>query len=80
MSVVNHPQFPENFTRIVEYKHLFNQHAKETTIVREYSTDKGDPYYPVPNERNQALYQKYQAMAQAEEKERRVFCWATCQL
>jgi len=73
LSVVNNPQFPENFTRHVEYKHLFNQHGDHTTIVRERSTDVGDPYYPVPNERNQKLYQKYQQMAQKEESAKKVY-------
>merc|ERR1711894_553652 len=35
-----------------------------TVIYREYSTDVGDPYYPVPNKRNKELYAKYQALAQ----------------
>lgn len=34
---------------------------------QEYSTDEGDPYYPVPNPRNQELYAKYQALAQQEQ-------------
>ena len=29
-------------------------------VYREYSTDDGDPYYPVPNKRNKDLYKKYQ--------------------
>ena len=31
-----------------------------TQVYREYSTDEGDPYYPVPNKRNKDLYKKYQ--------------------
>ena len=30
------------------------------SFCREYSTDVGDPYYPVPNDRNKNLYKKYQ--------------------
>ena len=33
------------------------------TTFQEYSTDEGDPYYPVPNPRNQELYAKYQSLA-----------------
>ena len=33
------------------------------TMLKEYSTDEGDPYYPVPNPRNQELYAKYQSLA-----------------
>ena len=36
-------------------------------MLQEYSTDEGDPYYPVPNPRNQELYSKYQSLA-AQEK------------
>ena len=33
------------------------------SLFKEYSTDEGDPYYPVPNPRNQELYAKYQSLA-----------------
>ena len=74
-SVVNYPQGPETFTRIVEYKHLYTQYTQETkgtTIVREYSTDKGDPYYPVLNEKNRILYSKYRNLAESEESSKNV--------
>lgn len=66
--MVNYPGSEFKWTRIAEYKHSPNQPkgVKEspwTLIVKEYSTDKGDPYYPVPNERNQQLYEKYKAMS-----------------
>ena len=35
-------------------------------MIQEYSTDHGDPYYPVPNPRNQELYKKYQSLAEKE--------------
>ncbi len=62
-SVVNYPGTEVSFTRIVEYKHFGNQKSEKTTIVREYTVDEGDPYYPVPNSRNQAIYEKYKAEA-----------------
>jgi UDP-galactopyranose mutase len=61
-AVINYPNEHE-FTRIVEYKHLTGQKHPQTTIVREYTTDEGDPYYPVPNPRNQAIYEKYRSEA-----------------
>jgi len=66
--VVNHPASEFGFTRISEYKHSPNQPAgvsnlPGTVVYREYSTDEGDPYYPVPNPRNQELYAKYQSLA-----------------
>mmetsp|Transcript_16438 Transcript_16438/g.27647 ORF Transcript_16438/g.27647 Transcript_16438/m.27647 type:complete len:417 (+) Transcript_16438:242-1492(+) len=68
---VNYPGMEVDYTRIVEYKHTPNQPegVKEkpgTMIFKEYSVDEGDPYYPVPNPKNQALFQKYRAMADKE--------------
>jgi len=72
--VVNYPSSDVPFTRIVEYKHVPNQttavkdgKVKGTLIAREYSMAEGDPYYPVPNPKNQALYEKYRALAEKEE-------------
>jgi UDP-galactopyranose mutase len=62
-SVVNYPGTEVDFTRIVEYKHFGNQQSDKTTIVREYTVDEGEPYYPVPNSRNQEIYEKYKAEA-----------------
>jgi len=69
-SVVNYPSPHEPFTRIVEYKHFLNQVAPgRTTIVREYTTDHGDPYYPVPTAKNRAIYDMYKALAEKEEQD-----------
>ena len=61
-SVINYPN-EEQFTRIVEYKHITQQKHPKTTIVKEYSTDEGEPYYPVPNPRNQLIYEQYKKAA-----------------
>lgn len=58
-SVINYPGQEVAFTRIIEYKHFGNQKSEKTTIVREYTTDEGEPYYPVPNAKNQEIYEKY---------------------
>jgi UDP-galactopyranose mutase len=34
--------------------------------VREFPTDEGDPYYPIPAAENEALFKQYQAMAEVE--------------
>ena len=60
--IVNYPGPDVPHTRIVEYKHFLNQSSPHTTIVKEYSNAEGDPYYPVPNDRNTALYNKYKKM------------------
>jgi len=66
-SVVNHPSTDNNFTRIVEYKHFLHQKSPHTVYFIERSKDGGEPYYPVPNQKNKDLYKKYQEMAQKEE-------------
>jgi len=62
---VNYPN-DYDFTRITEFKHLSGQKADTTTIVREYPQDyeknvdeKNIPYYPIANENNFDLYNKY---------------------
>lgn len=62
-SVVNYPGMEVDFTRIVEYKHFGNQKSDKTTIVKEFTVDEGEPYYPVPNPRNQEIYAKYKEEA-----------------
>lgn len=58
-SVINYPEPNVPFTRIVEYKHFLNQTSEKTVIVKEVTTDKGEPFYPVPNNKNLELYNKY---------------------
>lgn len=64
-SVVNYPGQEVDFTRIVEYKHFGDQKAPRTTIVKEFTVDHGEPYYPVPNEKNRQVYEKYRKKAEA---------------
>lgn len=65
-SVVNYPELNVPFTRIVEYKHFLNQQSPHTTIVKEITKDSGEPYYPVPNKKNLALYEKYKKLTELE--------------
>jgi len=65
-SVVNYPETNVEFTRIIEYKHFLHQKSDSTVIVREYTTDQGEPYYPVPNKQNLDLYEKYKELAAKE--------------
>jgi UDP-galactopyranose mutase len=63
--VLNFPNEQE-YTRSTEYKHATGQKHSGTSITREYPTDEGDPYYPVPRAENQALYKQYEAAAEEE--------------
>ena len=40
--------------------------APGTSIMREYPQAEGEPYYPIPRADNEALYQRYAALAEAE--------------
>ncbi len=70
-AVVNYTDRETPFTRIIEHK-FFEFGTQPTTVIsREYSAEwkPGDePYYPVNDEKNSALYQKYKALADKEEK------------
>jgi len=67
VAVVNYPDPDVPYTRISEYKHLTGQDSPVTTITYEYPSAEGDPYYPIPRAENQALYKKYEALADATE-------------
>jgi UDP-galactopyranose mutase len=58
VTTVNYPN-DYKFTRITEHKRATGQIHPKTTIIREYSTWEGEPYYPVPNPKNQNLYEEY---------------------
>lgn len=63
-AVVNYPN-EHAYTRITEFKYLTGQEHSKTSIVFEYPRAEGDPYYPIPQPQNAALYAKYKAMADA---------------
>jgi len=67
-SVVNYACGTIPYTRTVEYKHFLNQNSPKTIIVSETTNDVGEPYYPVPDKANLALYEKYKVLAEEEER------------
>jgi len=60
---INYPN-EHPYTRITEFKYLTGQIHPKTSIVYEYPTAEGDPYYPIPRAENAELYKKYQALAE----------------
>ena len=71
VAVVNYTDRETPYTRVIEHKHFEFGTQPKTVISKEYSTDwkEGmEPYYPVNNEKNQMLYQKYREKAQQQEK------------
>lgn len=65
VGTVNYP-LDHDYTRITEFKHLTGQRAAGTSIVREYPRAEGDPFYPIPRPENEALFKRYEALADAE--------------
>ena len=74
-AVINYTSHDEPYTRVIEHKHfeMFGQEVYDcpkTVISEEYSTeykDEMEPYYPVNDEQNNQLAEKYSALA-AQEK------------
>jgi UDP-galactopyranose mutase len=70
-AVVNYTDAEHPYTRIIEHKHFEFGKQPKTIISKEYSSQwkLGDePYYPVNDEKNGALYQKYKALADEDKK------------
>ena len=70
-AAVNYTDRETPWTRIIEHKWFEFGTQPKTVISREFSSEwkPGDePYYPVNDERNGALYQEYKKLADAEEK------------
>jgi UDP-galactopyranose mutase len=68
-AVVNYTDREVPYTRIIEHKHFEFGKQPKTVISREYSSEwkQGmEPYYPVNNEENNALYEKYRELADKE--------------
>lgn len=64
-AVVNYTDRETPYTRIIEHKHFNFGTQPKTVITREYPTEweEGmEPYYPVNDEKNSALYGKYEAL------------------
>lgn len=68
-AVVNYTEREIPYTRIIEHKHFEFGKQPTTIISREYPSEwkKGDePYYPINNERNDAIYERYKKRADQE--------------
>lgn len=70
-AVVNYTDREVPYTRIIEHKHFEFGTQEKTIISREYSHEwkKGEePYYPINDEKNNALYKRYEERAAKENK------------
>ena len=74
-AVVNYTSHNEPYTRVIEHKHfeMFGQEVYDcpkTVVSEEYSTEYKEgmePYYPVNDDRNNALAEEYRKLAEQEE-------------
>jgi len=70
-AVINYTDRETPYTRIIEHKHFEFGTQPKTVISREYSSEwhpGEEPYYPVNDEKNSALYQRYKALAEQEQR------------
>lgn len=69
-AVVNYNDADVPYTRIIEHKHFVFGKQPTTVITKEYpqAFTKGmEPYYPVNDEKNTSMYQKYREKATSQE-------------
>lgn len=78
VAVVNYTEREVPYTRVIEHKHFVfsTQGRKDVTVIsREYPEEwdsSKEPYYPVNNEKNSQLYEKYVTLAKTQEEARKV--------
>jgi len=70
-SVVNYTEYEIPYTRIIEHKHFEYGTQPKTVVTKEYPdtwTLEKEPYYPINNDKNNKLYEKYKELADKDEK------------
>lgn len=70
-AVVNYTEFEIPYTRIIEHKHFENNVSSKTVITKEYPDrwdDTKEPYYPINNDINNELYEKYRLLSEKDDK------------
>ncbi len=80
-AVVNYTEYEVPYTRIIEHKHFEygaslgkmpeGKALEKTIITKEYPdtwNKEKEPYYPINNERNNSLYEKYKQLADSDTK------------
>lgn len=71
VAVVNYNEREVPFTRIIEHKHFVFGTQEKTVVSREYPSEWKlgvEPYYPVNDGPNTALYERYKALAENQKK------------
>jgi len=65
-SCVNYTDKEVPFTRIIEHKHFEKLKIDHTIISKEYPLKNGDPYYPINDDKNNKIYNKYKELLRKE--------------
>ena len=68
-AVVNYTEREVPYTRVIEHRHFEKCDAKGTVVSKEFSSEWSvgiEPYYPINNDENNALYKKYEQLASQE--------------
>ena len=68
-AVVNYTEYKIPYTRIIEHKHFEYGTQEKTVITREYPekwVQGKETYYPINNDRNNKIYEKYKELAEKE--------------
>lgn len=69
VAVVNYTEREIPYTRVIEHKHFEYGTGDKTVITKEYPADwkiGDEPYYPVNNDKNNELFEKYKELASKE--------------
>ncbi len=69
IAAINYTDSEVPYTRIIEHKHFEYGGQSHTVITREYSSEweeGSEPYYPVNDAKNEALYKQYELLAKQE--------------
>lgn len=69
-AVVNYTEYDIPYTRIIEHKHFEYGKQDKTVITKEYPKQwevGSEPYYPINDDKNGKLYDKYKEKAEKEE-------------
>ena len=67
-AVVNYTGNNLPFTRIIEHKHFNNDKSDNTIITMEFPSNSDIPYYPMSDNKNLQLYNKYEKLAKKQDK------------
>jgi UDP-galactopyranose mutase len=61
-SVINYSEVEIPYTRTIEHKHFENSASEKTVVTKEFPvewSENSEPYYPINDEKNKKIYEKY---------------------